>query len=333
MLFFSLLSSLAFAEPLQVGVTNSPPFSMQVDGEWEGISVDLWEKIADENSWEYQYVETDLAGLLDGAENGKLDASISSLTITAEREAVMDFTTPYYTETLGVATTRSPSAFERRVSQLWAAGKAFGSLLFLVFGVGSVYFLIERRHSLSNSFSGWINSGYWSTATVTTVGYGDEAPKRIAGRLFAIFWMLCGFIALGWVTAMFGDIFEAGEEFAIDHPQELRNYDVATIGNSSSSKFLKNNRVRHIEVATVGELRDDLLSPNTATDFVIYDRTILLYTFADDPSVDVLNVQYDEQHFGFALPTGSELSEPLNVGILTHTNTEWWDNAIFTYTN
>jgi voltage-gated potassium channel len=51
--------------------------------------------------------------------------------------------------------------------------------------VGSVGFRVLER-------DGWLESVYMSTQTVTTVGYGDLAPKTDAGRLFSIFLMLTG---------------------------------------------------------------------------------------------------------------------------------------------
>lgn len=38
----------------------------------------------------------------------------------------------------------------------------------------------------------WLDSFYMATETVTTVGYGDIAPKQPAGRVFAIVFMLSG---------------------------------------------------------------------------------------------------------------------------------------------
>ncbi|MDQ3132814.1 MAG: potassium channel family protein, partial [Acidobacteriota bacterium] len=38
----------------------------------------------------------------------------------------------------------------------------------------------------------WLDSFYMATETVTTVGYGDIPPKTVAGKIFAIVFMLSG---------------------------------------------------------------------------------------------------------------------------------------------
>lgn len=49
----------------------------------------------------------------------------------------------------------------------------------------------------------WIESLYFSTASLTTVGYGDIAPSNDASRLFTVFYLLTG---VGAVVASLGVI-------------------------------------------------------------------------------------------------------------------------------
>lgn len=50
----------------------------------------------------------------------------------------------------------------------------------------------------------WIESFYFSVATVTTVGYGDLAPTTDMSRLFAAFYILIG-VSIGLATlGLFG---------------------------------------------------------------------------------------------------------------------------------
>ncbi|MFA5106460.1 MAG: potassium channel family protein [Candidatus Micrarchaeia archaeon] len=45
----------------------------------------------------------------------------------------------------------------------------------------------------------WIDSLYFSSATLTTVGYGDIVPKTDMGRLFTILYMWSG-VSVGFYT-------------------------------------------------------------------------------------------------------------------------------------
>lgn len=55
----------------------------------------------------------------------------------------------------------------------------------------------------------WVDAFYMSVITLTTVGFGDLAPKTRAGRLFSIFWMWLGVGAcIKWLNAMVNYFFE-----------------------------------------------------------------------------------------------------------------------------
>ena len=59
----------------------------------------------------------------------------------------------------------------------------------LILVIGCAMYLIEgERHG----FASIPISLYWTVVTMTTVGYGDIAPKTIIGRCVATFVMLCG---------------------------------------------------------------------------------------------------------------------------------------------
>jgi voltage-gated potassium channel Kch len=50
---------------------------------------------------------------------------------------------------------------------------------------------------------------WWAVQTVTTVGYGDVAPKDVGGRLLAAFVMLEGTAFIAIVTAVITSTFVA----------------------------------------------------------------------------------------------------------------------------
>jgi voltage-gated potassium channel Kch len=43
----------------------------------------------------------------------------------------------------------------------------------------------------------WVDSLYFSTITLTTIGYGDITPKTDIGKLFTVFYVIIGIAIIG----------------------------------------------------------------------------------------------------------------------------------------
>lgn len=95
-------------------------------------------------------------------------------------------------------------------NELWQAMKAsrrkisvfLMTVLILVVIIGSLMYVIEGE---ANGFTSIPTSIYWAIVTLTTVGYGDLAPKTALGKLLASMVMLLGYgilaVPTGIVTA------------------------------------------------------------------------------------------------------------------------------------
>ncbi len=79
---------------LRVGTDATyPPFET-VDtetGEPVGFDIDLITEIAKLNGWKTEFIITPFDGMIPGLQGEKYDVAISSITITPERSAVVDF--------------------------------------------------------------------------------------------------------------------------------------------------------------------------------------------------------------------------------------------------
>lgn len=78
----------------------------------------------------------------------------------------------------------------------------FSGVAITVLIMGSLMYMIEGGE---NGFTSIPRSVYWAIVTLTTVGYGDIAPKTVVGQAFAAFLMLLGYaiitVPTGIVTA------------------------------------------------------------------------------------------------------------------------------------
>lgn len=100
--FIFQMASLAAStpeSPLRAGMELSyPPFeTICSDGEPCGISVDLVYALGDFLGRAVQIKNIPFTGLIPSLKNGTLDTIISSLTITEQRQKVIDFSDPYAT--------------------------------------------------------------------------------------------------------------------------------------------------------------------------------------------------------------------------------------------
>ena len=74
-----------------------PPMEyVDENGDIVGFDIDLLAAIADISGFKYRVENTAWDGIFAGLANGSYDAIISSITITSQRKATMDFSDPYF---------------------------------------------------------------------------------------------------------------------------------------------------------------------------------------------------------------------------------------------
>lgn len=97
---------------LRVGVNpNFPPMSSYGQGnELEGFDVDVAREIGRALGVQVELVPTPTAQRIPFLTAGRIDLSLGALTITPERQQVVDFTVPLHTETMSVLTTDAVQA-------------------------------------------------------------------------------------------------------------------------------------------------------------------------------------------------------------------------------
>jgi len=198
---------------LVVGTRHAPPFSMKdADGEWVGISIELWRAIAADLKTGFEFRELELEELLEGLENRSLDVAVAALTVTEEREVRFDFSHAFYRSGLAIATTPQPEVSLLAVLHGFASTALLQALALMLTGIwmaGALVWVFERRRN-PEQFGGGTLRGlgeafWWSAVTMTTVGYGDVAPQTLVGKTLAAMVMILGYsiiaVPTGIVTA------------------------------------------------------------------------------------------------------------------------------------
>jgi len=326
--------------PLQVGTKEAPPFAMRrADGTWTGIGIELWKRVAQDLGLKYEWRALPLPALLSGVADGSLDAAVAAISVTAEREERMDFSHPFHASGLGIAvSTRSESWFLQFLRNLFSVQflKIAGLLLLLLFVTGVAVWLLERRRN-PDQFGGrgirGIGEGlWWSAVTMTTVGYGDKAPRTAPGRIVALIWMFVGVVLVaGFTAAMASSLTVSHFESFVQGPQDLPRVRVGAVTDSTGAEYLDGNRIAY---TGYGDAREALAAlARGEQDAVVYDAPLLRYLAHRElrGEVNVLPRLFARQDYAIALPTGSPLRERINKAILRETSTEEWSDLLERY--
>ena len=322
---------------LLVATKEAPPFSMKTgNGTWSGISIALWQEIAGELDMKYRFVETDLQDMLDGLKEGRYDAAVAALTVTEERETDFDFTHPFYTTGLGIAVKQAQGSWTTAVKRFFSS--AFLKVIFLLAAIllifGLLVWLFEKKKNteqFSDSLKGIGDGFWWAAVTMTTVGYGDKAPRTFAGRIIATIWMFTAIIIISGFTASITSSLTVSElGSAITGPENLPGYRVASIKGSTSERYLSSHRITYVNYENIDEGLKAVASGEV--DCMVYDAPILKYYISKGQyHLSVVKRVFEQQYYAIGLIQNSLLRERVNRVLLEKTGLPWWHDTLYEY--
>ncbi len=332
-------SSSAGDRTLVVGTKVTEPFVMRdATGTWRGISIELWENIARETGWTFEYRELELTPLIEATRDGSIDAAVAAFTVTPEREEILDFSHPFYSTGLGLTVPSRGSGWmgvlRRVASRRFLA--AVGGLCVLLLVVGALVWLFERRRN-EEEFGGkaldGIASGFWwSAVTMTTVGYGDKSPRTFGGRLVGLLWMFAGIIMISTFTAAITSSLTLTQlQTRVQGPEDLPNARVGTLEGSAPASALANRGISYRGFPNLPAALEALKAGTL--DVVVYDAPILLYRVKEQFQGDltVLPRTFESSAYAIMLPPESDLREPINRALLRFMRSQEWNSIVRDY--
>ena len=312
-------------QPVIVGVKEAPPFVIKnKDGTWDGLSIDLLQEISKEMKFTYQIKELPLEQLLSGVQTGELVMAIAAITITPEREEVVDFSSPYFAAGYGIMTI--PYRQYVYSALIWV----FLCVLSFIFFFALLYWLAERKVNPDigeKFFPGIFHAMYFILYTAVTVGYGD-ITKTPNGKKVNAVTMLLSTVLLSVLTGYVVSVFQQKDITNKFEDGRLVKRSIATVNGSSGERWLRHEG---IDPWTFSNLEDAIsMLRDGKVDGVFYDAPVLqalnrTHAYSD---LLVLDKTFGSQFYGIVVPEHYH-KEPLNKAVEKVINSKWWSERVY----
>jgi len=313
------------AERLKVYIKPVEPFVFEQNGRPFGYSIDLWERVAHEAGVEYDLVPVDsVSDMVAALKDNKADVGVGALSITADREAVIDFSHAFYKSGLQIlvgAPESSSMVATIRGFLTWDLLKTLAVLALALIATSHLLWAFERKKN-PESFPASYRKGvweslWWTVSTIITGGCENKAPIGVAGRLVAVVWMLAGILLVSYITASVTAVLTVNQLTSeIGGPGDLPGKLVATVKGSTAEKFLTD---QHVDVRAYPAI-DDAYAALSKGDVkaVVYDAPVLLYHVNSSGStrLRVVGHVFEKQSYGFGLQQNSKYRKPINEAML-----------------
>lgn len=319
------VASAAEPDVLRVAVKPIAPFVYAEADGLSGFSIDLWNKIAGQLGVRTEFVQyKSVEELIAATEKGTVDAGIAAVTINAAREAVVDFSHPYFRSGLriGVPAHSGPSWYATlsRFCSVDLLGM-FLTLTTLALAAAHLLWFIERRVNPECFPTGYLTGVgealWWSVATIITGGCENKAPVSLLGRLVAVAWMLGSIVLVASFTAtLASQMTSETVTGAIAGPEGLPGRVVATVTGTTAVTALRGRDARVLECA---DLRSALWEvTNGRAEAVVFDADVLAHEIKEHPEggVRLIGPVFEHHDYGIVLPRGSDLRKAVNQALL-----------------
>jgi len=263
------LKYIEYNGPIKVGVKLEPPFTMKSeDGEYHGLCFDLMDRYQENTDFEFEIIEFEtFESLCQATESGEVQMSIGPISMTSERARIMDFGSPWMVAGIGIAIDPEfHSVWVDIMKGLFSPdfAKALFIFLMIMLGFGIIIWLAERESNdqFRKDPSGIWDEFYYNIVVMSTVGFGDKAPKTLVGKVVTAFliilYLIIGAILIGNISA---SIMKSGQE-GIQDISQLSYLKVGTVRKSASSVFLDKHDIKYVQYDNSQEGMEAIVSGN-----------------------------------------------------------------------
>ena len=321
--FRAALAQEADGGTLRAFAVERAPFVMKgEEGALTGFSIDLWTAIAERLGAKGQVIEkATFAEMLSDLAKGEADLAIGNISITAQREATLDFSQPFLDSGLQILVRRDAAKSANVADAIWNSPAplvaAVGVLALLVVSVLMWGLERGRNPSIRNGFLGGVWDSFWWAFIALTTGGGDR-PASALSRIFAMVWVLVGLLFVSSLTASITTFLTVQQlSTGVQSYKDLRGMKVGLAEGTTMARFAEARKVAFksypdsrdvLRALEAGEIQATFLDAPVAQYYALHDGAEVAALAGPVFAPDKL---------GIAFPNGSPLREQVNRALLT----------------
>lgn len=315
---------IAAGRPLRVAVAPIAPFVLPQTSPPAGFSIDLWNEVARRMHVEFAWtVLSTQADLLLAVQRGDADVAIAAITMTPEREKVIDFSLPYFDSGLQIMVrARNESAFLATFCSIpWLViGQLLGVAVGLVFVLANAVWLIERKHdpNFQKPYVRAIGEGIWVTMLIIATGeHGERDKANVCKRMLVPAMWLIGVVLIAQLTAtVTSSQTVARLQSSIQGPDDLPGKTIGTVPGTIAADYLTQRGLPFVNVNTAADGIRMLTQGDVQA--IVYDAPTLQYWVAKrgNGALLVVGPIFRPEKYGIAVTEGSALRKAINGALL-----------------
>jgi len=288
------MSFAATQETLQVWSLIRPPFTLESDT-WalNGFSVELWDWVAKKLGYSYTIKVYDVfSDLLQDTESWKNDLSIGNISITSEREKIMDFSNPIFDSWLALMVA-SDSMKHNSLFNYMLSGTTSFIIIILILLPTFVYFNVSHK----------------------------KLKKRWHLYILLYFFAWSSFLSYSYTTFIIDDVLSKTYNIAT-----LNDKKVACIESSTAERFLIEFNIPYNSYESIDEIYTSLISWENQV--LVHDYPVLLYKSKQNKDLKLVWNIFKKEKYWILYPKWSLLRENINIALL-ELQSEWIYDEIY----
>lgn len=316
------------SKTIKVGVVDHVPFAMAVAGKPKGLAIDIWEVVAKQKNWKYEFtpVRKSLHEAFGDLNQGKIDVLIGAIPVDQRGLAIAEFSRPYFINKIGIVVKDSRKGFLDYMSTIFGFVSINAVLIVLLaFAVFShIIWFLEKGYTVPESYFRGVLVSFWFALASFLIrekkpesfsrDKRPQEPLHYITRVIVFFWLIASTTILATLIASITSsltmaLSDTSKKYQVT---DFRDKKVAMVEDTDFI-IKRSFRMNPVIVPTF----DDgltLLNDNKV-DAVIEDTPTARYKLRHESNKNfmITNVILGYNEYAFAFRKGSDLRRQFDI--------------------